>query len=903
MRYPEPRRTRVSRADLVAGWGLAGADGVAAVAEMIGLHRPVVREPVPATLPESVPRAPVAEPEPEPTLRDERPKARFWHQLSRVAREPAEQQRRVPDWFARQKDQVGEEDVRAEPARRAPRQLPLVPWSRLWPCLRLLLGERRGGNQPDPERAVAHLASGKPFDRLPRLVRRRWAANAVILVDRGPHLQPYAADFRNLIASLIPFRGRDGLRVLAVEEGPERPFRDWFDPTRPARPFRMPRAGTPVLVLGDLGCLTEDAAMRSAWLRFGRRLRRHGAEPMALMPGTPVHDGSGSARVWTRVLWDRGRPMRPVIGRLRRAETDPGRLLALLAAAVRIEPALLRAIRLCLPVAGGGAELEALVWQDPAVRASPIGCMVDPEALSAARTRFREEKPALQDRVVALIAGHHGGLSEAIQEEERLLGCVLRGRPIPDVSPLIAAVVRTLKEKGRLEPQLRAWLGRRIPSLDPAMWQHQGWAAARQLALPDAPLPEGFDPGLVQWVTTDPEAEMRTWTLVQKGPRLVAEPGHWRPGDDPHEAGSPIAVIGGRGSALFIDGEGVPASGSLVLSDRSEHIAIDSGDERVVLGKSGCPAGMRGIGRDGEGLFVETSEGRRITWPTWADRLGLDEFGVYAEFGIGSVKQTMRLIQPGTFLMGSPETEDGRFDDETQHEVTLTRAFWLADTACSQALWTSVVGENPSHFSDDPECPVETVSWEDVATFFRRLEHRYPDLALRLPTEAEWEYACRAGTTGAFWFGDRISTDYVNYGNKVERTSPVRALPANPWGLFHMHGNVWEWCGDWSAPYSGHAAKDPVGPSTGAYRVVRGGSWFSVARNARAADRLAVHPSYRSHDLGCRFARGQDIGEHLEESSGRGHAPDSRNGVEAVERGSPDASPGIIDRLFRRKKR
>ena len=217
--------------------------------------------------------------------------------------------------------------------------------------------------------------------------------------------------------------------------------------------------------------------------------------------------------------------------------------------------------------------------------------------------------------------------------------------------------------------------------------------------------------------------------------------------------------------------------------------------------------------------------------------------------------------------MGSPPDEPARARDETQHRVILSNGFWLADTTCTQALWQAVIGENPSRFRGE-ERPVEQVSWEDVQRFLARVHEAAPDLALRLPTEAEWEYACRAGTTTAFWFGPQITPEQVNYdGNHPyaggkrglyrQETVPVKALPCNGWGLYQMHGNVWEWCQDWYGDYPVEIVVDPAGPARGAARVLRGGSWIYDGRFARSALRVALVLRLRFGDRGFRLARGQ----------------------------------------------
>lgn len=250
----------------------------------------------------------------------------------------------------------------------------------------------------------------------------------------------------------------------------------------------------------------------------------------------------------------------------------------------------------------------------------------------------------------------------------------------------------------------------------------------------------------------------------------------------------------------------------------------------------------------------------------WACEWGEDRaYGLFMVLDVKGVRQGFRWMPPGTFLMGSPETEIDRYKDETQHTVTLTQGFWLADTACTQALWQAVMGENPSHFKDDPHNPVENVSWEDTQPFFAHLNQLCPDLAARLPTEAEWEYACRAGTTTPFSFGDNIRPEQVNYngnypyadgkeGEYRVKTVPVKSLPANPWGLYEMHGNVWEWCQDWFDEYLTDQVENSTGANQGGNRVLRGGSWDSLGVSTRSAFRYKFVSAGHSNTLGFRLA-------------------------------------------------
>lgn len=226
-----------------------------------------------------------------------------------------------------------------------------------------------------------------------------------------------------------------------------------------------------------------------------------------------------------------------------------------------------------------------------------------------------------------------------------------------------------------------------------------------------------------------------------------------------------------------------------------------------------------------------------------------------------SVGIEMVLIPAGSFKMGrDPNFEDGRNDDETpRHSVKISRPFYMGKTEVTQEQWVEVMGTNPSSFKGRTN-PVENVSWEDVQTFIARLNEKEGTKVYRLPTEAEWEYATRAGGTGRYCFGEDEGElgAYAWYaGNSGEKTHPVGQLKANAWGLYDVHGNVWEWTQDWYSDsyYASSPGTDPVGPTSGSRRVDRGGSWGNSAYYARAAYRDNFTPGYRLISLGFRLSR------------------------------------------------
>jgi len=200
--------------------------------------------------------------------------------------------------------------------------------------------------------------------------------------------------------------------------------------------------------------------------------------------------------------------------------------------------------------------------------------------------------------------------------------------------------------------------------------------------------------------------------------------------------------------------------------------------------------------------------------------------------------------------MGSPASEEGRFDAEAQHTVTLTQGFWLSDHEVTQREYQAVIGDNPSSFKGDLNRPVELVTWNEAVEYCRKLTERERaagritgQQAYRLPTEAEWEYAARAGTSGAR-HGELDAIAWWS-GNSGNQTHPVKQKAANGWGLYDMIGNVWEWCSDWYGAYPTGSVTDPAGPSSGSDRVGRGGSWNYGDRYARSANRSRDVPGFR----------------------------------------------------------
>ena len=258
------------------------------------------------------------------------------------------------------------------------------------------------------------------------------------------------------------------------------------------------------------------------------------------------------------------------------------------------------------------------------------------------------------------------------------------------------------------------------------------------------------------------------------------------------------------------------------------------------------------------------------------------EAGFLRMMKIGDAEYDFRWIPAGEFDMGSPAEEWPRYDDEVLHHVKLTHGFWFLETPTTQALYKEVMGTNPSEFKGD-DLPVETVSWGDAMRFCQELTKRLPKgMTASLPTEAQWEYACRAGTRTAYWYGDEDDPNNMNYHTfnaSIEKTTPVKTYPANPWGLYDMHGNVGEWTLDHYGNYPKETVVDPRGPesappvyrSYGGWdysgariepttdpdsvfdRVCRGGGWNYYSGRGGSATRHRLRPDAKLDYVGFRF--------------------------------------------------
>jgi len=778
-----------------------------------------------------------------------------------------------------------------------PRAPPLTSRARLMPLLGKVLTATLEGPELDIDALVRCWSRGECVARLPLRACRTWP-QLVVIVDASPDLAPIWEDMRDLLRLLVGRLGREAVQIHALEPGDE-----------PELLIASLSAATdrPVLALTDLGWYS-DSERRRSWLRLGRWLAKQGRPRCTVVPVPRDRWTLALERAWSPIEWERPTGARPSD---EEREARAERLIDIVAQVRRLEPGLLRALRLLIPRCEADVETEMDAWLHPEMASRcPSATVVrsSPERAELRKRRFSSEPEGLRARVFELVYAWHwhrgyqpelwyidalglwdpstdaGG--ELIQEElgraERFfvrLSEELREPSAQELAPQQADAIGSwlgyVRDFGAGFPTTRTRTGRALQVM---------WGATR----PADELPPNPDLALLELGRGGRPTALVRRAVVQVGDSLICTHDDAQSNLEKRRF-SPVGHIWAHEAR------------ALHVSPSPVHAAVE-GTQSVL--QSGAIDRVAKIRTPRSTLSL-----RPLTKPAWARAIGRDGSGLWAELFVKGVAYRMRWIPPGRFVMGSPEDEPGRYREEgPQHEVTITRGFWLGETPVTQALWEAVMGENPSRFKT-PDRPVEQVSWEECqgeGGLMERLnraiepEDDAEDDAkeddperFRLPTEAEWEYACRAGTRtatyagpieilgawnapvldGIAWYGGNSGVEYdlddgvdssewpdKQHEHSRAGTRRVAQKLANAWGLHDMLGNVWEWCMDrWdgSSVYASEPQRDPSGASTGEGRVIRGGSWVSVAGYVRAACRGASDPGNRDGHLGLRLARGQ----------------------------------------------
>ena len=779
---------------------------------------------------------------------------------------------------------------------------PMIPWRRLLPFLRRHLGTLFAGSQIDTDRLIRQVAAARPVLQIPRLLRKSWAPRVAILVDGSREFDPFRCDADLLVRSLTREAGKSAVVVVTVSEF--------------SRPPAVP-VGIPVLACSCMGLYVENQKLTDWWAKWGVALHFKGHFLSALCPVPWPMMPLQLQRIWHPQVWDigivPGRKKRPVTTSVtQNDELDrvPAQdlLLNLLASAAIIEPALLRAVRRVSRRHHGEIDVQAewRAWEHRDCWRSDQSFGIEDGEPRNWRLENRgimyHDNPQLVNDVQSLIDQQHSAYSCAIELETALRSWNQRTKQQQQESrQLLQRIIDRLRQLA-LEPAspegtrsgLPAWFNDMIQRLPPQIRSAEQLAPliAEGLALTDT------------WLQAERELPAGVAEHVYREQLQAAE--------QRIETGQQLELdVGLQGTELVLQTAGRQQRPWWPLAQlravTSKHLTVslvsDTG-ERQLLSRMLHPGAPERIAlpADIHSLLLETPAARlqlhKVPRPAWASRFWQDASGTAAEFRIGDVPFVMRWIPPGRFLMGSPDDEQGRYSDEgLLHEVTISRGYWLGQTPVTQQQWQAVVQAaqrtasgssqrsrrsagsaaaaggsqlkaGPSHFEGKPLHPVESVNWHQCVQYCQLVQGLLGGgLQFRLPSEAEWEYACRAGTSGAF-NDDSSCTEPEGTDPALEKlgwytknsggkTQPVGLKQSNGWGLYDMHGNVWEWCRDAPRQYSSEPQVDSVGSElSGASRVLRGGSWSGSARYCRAACRDAFVPGFGWDSTGLRLSAG-----------------------------------------------
>jgi formylglycine-generating enzyme required for sulfatase activity len=717
--------------------------------------------------------------------------------------------------------QDGDQPWRARP-KTVPVIEPLASKRQLLTRLRQSAGVRTVGNRPDIPALVDQVSRCELLDRIPFQQFRVWGTSLHVIQDRSRRLTPCWSDQDQVCRILQAIYPSYSLTVSRVWDQLGSPQVLWPESRRGV--WQHPPATTSLLILGDLGSLSvledERESIQDHWRDLGRECQRAGNRAMALLPCRPDQVPRELGALWNTIPWESGPS----------STSDPDaldQLLTLVSPAVRLEPGLLREIRRRALKGGyGNPGLESLLWQHDALSSQhSVAASFDPESQKALRAQFDAiADEELRHDVLTLIRDWRGKLHEAIWFEE-ILGLDESARDwfatdFDDALHMMRRMTERVWQGPDGPGDWPTWVSwargvlKRIPA---DLWRDQEIGEALH-AIHEAVKDEdetdvspGFQPARVK---PNSDRELITLDVHQQGDSLLLAP-HNSTAD---VSGNRIGSIRTRNGKLRV-----------------------SADPPSNFGQATDPVDTRN-------QFWESKHA-----PAWAHDWGTDKTGAWCSFQIKEVEQRLRWIPAGTFLVGSPDEEEGRYSDEgPQHDVTLSNGYWIFDTPCTQALWEAVTGENPSKFKG-PARPVEQVSWQDCKQFLKQLNQHLPGLELRLPTEAEWEYACRAGSDTA-QYGELDSIAWYAKNSDSE-SHDVASKQPNAWGVYDMLGNVWEWCEDHSyRPYVSESVVDPrfSKEDSGADRVIRGGCWGIGAQVVRAAYRFGYLPGARWNDLGFR---------------------------------------------------
>ncbi len=777
----------------------------------------------------------------------------FWRVTARTERTGRGQQS-GPDWLLN-----GTSEPPPVPESHIQTVLPeqLVAMKHLWPMLINDLTHARKTSLPDVGKIIKNLALGCPMPSRLHKHRNRWAEKIHIIVDTSDHLFPFRADFMHLVEKMSDRIGSQRIQILRFTDFPGGPWEGWYlDDSAGDDVYSSPAEHGRVVILGDLDILKKGGKGSKGWVEFIKKLYHKKIQIFLFSPAAMQNYSPELQRMAALQPWDSRAAFSRHIGAARREvlfgpqPNELKELKVMLSCTSLFTPGLVRKLRMrFLPQSS--AALETLIWEETDSFAL-IGSFAAwrRNQLEPFRQIFRGKNKQWKKEVLQIVTGYFKGFPADFLAVQQIIAGSLTGQSTEKAKQKLKTIMNAAWHRETDQSDLAGSFFRFfIDNQDPTDWHqddgllHTAFVVAYKKELeqgfPDK-LPKGCDPDKISWLT--PVRSKGFVGLLQQQNSLLCKYGQIAgPQDQVLVANCLVYTSYIPSLYRYKDQPWRSLKGSLEFFPVQQPLQIYTDREHIEI--------------------------TTFTKPVWADSIGRDQYGLFADLKVKGITQRFRWLEPNSFMMGAPEDESERYGDETQHKVNLSKGFWLADSTVTQEFWQLVMGKNPSGFKSKKR-PVENVSWKDAQQFIKKLNKLVPELSIRLPSEAEWEYGCRAGTTTPFSFGDNITSGQVNYDSRSpyndgkkdeyrEQTVEVKTLPCNSWGLYEMHGNVLEWCQDWWQEDLGKdSVIDPQGPKKGEFRVLRGGSWFDDGGLVRSAIRGRFLPGFRINYFGFRLARG-----------------------------------------------
>lgn len=773
---------------------------------------------------------------------------------------------------------------------------PLLTSAQLIPFLHNSLGLKQAGNKIDQRVLGRLVAKGQPIQRLPLKQVQRWSQQLQIIVDTGEHLRPYWSDFEQVVELLKQVLGSNNVTAVRLRERgyyrskplciewPSQKNTEW-------RSWTAPATEVPILILSDFGVSDKTGNESGLWWRFSKELISHPAPVITLSPvsSAPLNPAACQRLSISPLVDGVQLPRHALTGfKLKSLSLDAiNEILVMLSPLPVIDIGLLRKLR--DQFNWGPSYIESQIWNHSDMQRSSLGVRLKPALAKGYVKIFRRQvKKEDAEKLWNIVGQHHKNAHQGLRQLELIGQSVTSETDNEQVrnylKQLCASTAQSIKGSAQhqaLVMQCKTYLASQPDdiwkgALEDVFYDLCAMAYESEIKAGDLPptLGEHFRPDRLKWLLDDSERrETVSWSVRQ---------------------------IGVKGEICF---EQVNTSGAIVspvyrfdaLKKMPPTLHLQDGTVRPLHDGLICKTEqLTSVEVRTETEIVHFDMMQK---PDWAAALGRDQYGLYADINlVPSHLQRFRWIPAGTFLMGSPESEPKRelwsLSKETQHQVTLSKGYWLADSTVTQAQWQAITGRDPSQFKGENR-PVEKISWNDAQDFIDSINSQHSSLTFKLPSEAEWEYACRAGTKTPFSYGEKITNRQVNYnaetsyrsggkGDDKVATVAVKSLAANPWGLFEMHGNVLEWCLDeWKNDLGFRAVTDPVQQSdkSNAERVTRGGSWRYREGGVRSAYRRHRPQDSGNDSLGLRLS----LANPQARAASRATIPDTNRTVGSID--------------------